>query len=485
MLEILTTEQMYEADSLTIDAGISGCTLMENAGQAVFREIQDRWSPRTVIVLCGPGNNGGDGFVVARLLREAGWSVRLGLMGNRDALKGDAAYHADQWNGVVERLSPALLIGAELIVDAIFGAGLSRDVSDELAKLISAVNDHLAPVVSIDIPTGIDGNSGAIRGVGVNADVTVTFCRAKPGHYLLPGRILCGQLAIREIGISSLSVSQLGPTCWQNDPALWRAGICWPKTDGHKYHRGHLLAFGGREMTGATRLVARAARRTGTGLMTIVAESSAIPIYAMDAPGVITAPLSHLDSLLDDCRHNALVIGPGFGVGDDLRRLVVRLLHCCRATVLDADAITSFREEPSTLFFAIQGPTVLTPHQGEFSRLFPDLKGNKLVCAQDAAKRSGAVIVLKGADTVIAAPDGRAAISTINAPWLATGGSGDVLSGMIGGLLAQGMDVFDAACMAVWLHASIGAQFGPGLISEDIPEMIPSHLSKLMSKTQI
>ncbi len=479
MFEILTTDQMYEADRQTIKGGIPGDVLMGNAGRVVFEEIIRHWSPRSVSVLCGPGNNGGDGFVIAKLLRDAGWSVRLGLLGDIAALTGDAALHAARWEGTTERLSPALVVGAELVVDCIFGAGLVRAIEGDVADLVTTINASPCNVVSVDVPSGVDGNTGMVLGGGVKADLTVTFCRAKPGHYLLPGRLMCGELVVRDIGIPDQIVTDIAPRCWRNDPVLWRAGIHWPGLEGHKYHRGHLLAFGGNSMTGATRLVARAARRSGVGLLTIVADGSALPVYASDAPGNMTAPISAIDKLVDDCRHNAFVIGPGFGVGDETRALVLKLLHLCRATVLDADALTSFAEDPSTLCFAVQGPTVLTPHEGEFARLFPDIRGDKLCRARAAAKRCGATVLIKGADTVIAAPDGRAAISAVDAPWLATAGSGDVLAGIIGGLLAQGMDMFDAACMGVWLHARSGADIGPGLIAEDIPEHLPGVLREL------
>ena len=479
MFEILTTDQMYDADRKTIDGGIPGDVLMENAGRTVFEEIIRHWSPRSVSVLCGPGNNGGDGFVIARLLRDEGWSVRLGLLGEIEHLGGDAAFHAKQWNGATERLSSALVVGADLIVDCIFGAGLARDITGDVADLVASVNDSMSVVVSVDVPSGVDGNTGCIMGCAIKADLTVTFCRAKPGHYLLPGRQLCGELAIRDIGISDQIVSEIRPTCWRNDPVLWRAGIRWPGLDGHKYHRGHLLAFGGTMMTGATRLVARAARRSGVGLLTIVSDASVLPVYAADAPGTMTASISGLEALLNDCRHNAFVVGPGYGVGDSTRSLVLQLLHLCRSTVLDADALTSFSDDPSTLCFAVQGPTVLTPHEGEFTRLFPDIDGDKLARARAAAKRSGATVLIKGADTVIAAPDGRAAISAVDAPWLATAGSGDVLAGMIAGLMAQGMEMFDAACMGVWLHGRSGTDIGPGLIAEDIPDHLPVILREL------
>lgn len=479
MFEVLTTEQMYEADRKTIEAGTSGDVLMENAGTAVVDEIVSRWTARSATVLCGPGNNGGDGFVIARLLRNAGWSVRLGLLGDVEKLTGDAALNAGRWDGAVERLSPALLVGVDLVIDCLFGAGLARPIDGDVANLVQAVNDSGLPIVAVDVPSGIDGNTGEVRGISIKANVTVTFCRPKPGHYLLPGRILCGQVIVRDIGIADQTIRDIRPMLVCNQPGVWQAGINWPGVDGHKYHRGHLLVVGGASMTGAGRLVARAARRAGAGLLTLVAEPASLSVYAADSPGLMTAPIATLDDLLKDCRHNALVIGPGFGVGAETCSRIITLLHYCRCTVLDADALTSFAEQPSTLFFAIQGPTVLTPHEGEFGRLFPDIEGDKLSRARVAAKRSGATVLIKGADTVIAAPDGRAAINTIDAPWLATAGSGDVLAGIIGGLMAQGMEMFDAACMGAWLHARAGVDIGPGLIAEDIPHHLPVLLGQL------
>jgi NAD(P)H-hydrate epimerase len=479
MSEILTIAQMYEADKRTIENGLAGEALMENAGQAVVDAILQRFSPCSVSVLCGPGNNGGDGFVIARLLRAQGWNVRLGLFGQLADLTGDAALNAEKWQGVAELLSPALLVGADLIVDCIFGAGLSRDITGDMAELVHAVNDSNVRVVAVDMPSGIDGVSGAVRGVAIEADLTVTFCRPKPGHYLLPGREMCGERVVADIGISDKTVASLHPDIFINDPRFWARHIPWPGIAGHKYNRGHVLALGGAQTTGATRLAARAARRAGAGLLTVLAEPAVLPLYAQDAPGVMVAPIARFEDLMQDCRHNGVLIGPGAGVGDDTRKRVVHALHCARACVLDADALTSFADEPSTLFFAVQGPTVMTPHEGEFGRLFADMTGDKVTRARAAAKRSGAVIVLKGADTVVAAPDGRVTINDVFAPWLATAGSGDVLAGIVIGLLAQGMPAFEATSMAVWLHGQAGHNFGPGLIAEDIPDALPVLLAKL------
>ncbi|OKH90102.1 bifunctional ADP-dependent NAD(P)H-hydrate dehydratase/NAD(P)H-hydrate epimerase [Thalassospira sp. TSL5-1] len=482
MQEILTVAQMYEADRRTIESGVSGESLMENAGHAVFEEIVSRFSSCAVSVLCGPGNNGGDGFVIARLLRDQGWNVRIGLQGEVENLAGDARIHAEKWTGIVERLSPAMLVGADLVVDCIFGAGLARDIEGELAVLVTAINECPASVIAVDVPSGIDGTTGEICGVAVDADFTISFCRPKPAHYLLPGKDLCGQCIIKDIGISSDIVGSLVPDTFVNTPQIWESFIPWPVNSGHKYQRGHVLAVGGAHTTGAVRLAARAARRAGAGLLTVLAEPAALPLYAQDAPGVMVAPIAKFEELMQDPRHNAVLIGPGAGVGDDTRKRVIHALHCARACVLDADALTSFSDDPSTLFFAVQGATVMTPHEGEFSRLFDNLTGDKLSRARAAAKRSGAVLILKGADSIVAAPDGRAVINDVFAPWLATAGSGDVLAGLVTGLLAQGMPAFEAAAMAVWLHGQAGQAFGPGLIAEDIPDALPGLLSRLWQR---
>ncbi|MBV9150594.1 MAG: NAD(P)H-hydrate dehydratase [Alphaproteobacteria bacterium] len=482
---LLTPQQMGEADRLTIAGGIPGTVLMENAGHAVADAVSRRWPKQPLLVLCGPGNNGGDGFVAARVLAERGWPVRLALLGARESLKGDAAAAAARWGGPVEPLAVAAIGDAALVIDAIFGAGLARPIEGAAAEVIAAVDKAELPVVAVDVPSGVDGASGAVLGIAPKAALTVTFFRRKPGHLLLPGRSHCGETLVAPIGIADAVLDQVAPTTLANHPYWWRDDFPRPLPESHKYTRGHALIAGGAVMTGAARLAARAAARLGAGLVTVAAPDPAVPIYAAALTGIIVHPAGKLDlfaALLADPRRNAALIGPGAGVGKDTRDKVLAILAAGKRTVLDADALTSFADNAEVLFGAIRSPCVLTPHEGEFARLFArglDGSGSKLERACRAARLSGAVMLLKGNDTVIAAPDGRAAINEGAPPELATAGSGDVLAGMVLGLLAQGMPPFEAAAAAVWLHADAAGRFGPGLIAEDLIETLPASLRAL------
>ncbi|HYC14065.1 MAG TPA: NAD(P)H-hydrate dehydratase, partial [Stellaceae bacterium] len=475
VLALLTPAEMARADRAALAAGRSVEELMLAAGEAVAAAIRARWSPRPTIVLCGPGNNGGDGFVAARSLAASGWPVRVALLGRREALKGAARHYAEAWPGTIETLGPAALEGAKLAVIAIFGAGLARPVEGIVAETLAAVAALGIPTVAIDVPTGVDGSTGAVRGLAAAADLTVTFFRKKPGHLLLPGRRLCGEIVLAEIGIPASVLAEIAPKTRENGPALWLHEFRWPRLDDHKFRRGHLLLAGGEIMTGAARLAARAAARVGAGLVTLAAPRSVWSVYATALAGTIVRPCGGIEEwqdLLADARRNAILLGPGAGTGTMLRDMVVAALATRRPTVLDADALTVFAEEPQRLFQAIAGPAVLTPHEGEFTRLFGE-RGDKLTRARAAAARSGAVVLLKGPDTVIAAPDGRAIINANGPPELATGGTGDVLAGMIAGLLAEGMDAFAAAAAAAWLHGEAGRAGGAGLVAEDLIELLP------------
>ncbi len=482
-LELLTVAEMGRADRLTAEWGTPGIELMENAGLAVAEAILARWPIRPVLVLCGPGNNGGDGFVAARRLAERGWPVRLALLGRRESLSGDAAIAAARWAGPVEPLSAELPDEKPLVVDALFGAGLTRPVEGLPADVLGAVAAAGLPVVAVDVPSGVDGNTGAVKGTVAAAALTVTFFRKKPGHLLLPGRAMCGETVVADIGIPDRTLDEIGPACAENGPALWLPQYPWPRPGGHKYERGHGLIYGGARMTGAARLAAVAARRLGAGLVTVVAPEEVIPIYAAGAPGTLVSPMGDLPDLLEDPRRNAMLIGPGAGRSDATRQAVLEACRAGKRLVLDADALTSFSGDPETLTRSLGAEAVLTPHEGEFARTFgallPDPDADKTVRARAAAASSGAVLLLKGADTVIAAADGRTAINGNAPPFLATAGSGDVLSGMILGLLAQGMPAFAAACAATWLHGAAAAGFGPGLIAEDLLDGLPAVLRHL------
>ena len=488
--ELLTPAQMYAADAATIAAGTPGIELMENAGYTVFREIVLRWSRRPVVVLCGPGNNGGDGFVVARLLQEDGWPVRLALVGSVKNLKGDAATAAKRFNGKIEPVSMDSLAGTRLIVDALFGAGLVRDVEGALAEVVDGANQSRVPIIAVDMPSGIDGESGRARGTAICAALTVTFCRRKPGHLLLPGRVHCGEVVCADIGIPDEALAGDEQYVLANDAGLWRHAVAMPAAAGHKYDRGHaVVVSGGPYASGAARLAAQAALRAGAGLVTVAAPTAALPVNAahLDAIMLIEADdAPGLARLLGDRRKNAVCIGPGCGVGGETRAKTRAALSSGAACVLDADALTSFAAHPDALFEAIaeqpDRPVVLTPHEGEFKRLFSDLdtaSESRWEHALAAAGQSGAVIVLKGADTVIAEPAGCVIIND-NAPaWLATAGAGDVLAGMILAQLAKGMASFAAAASAVWLHGAAAAAGAPGLTADDLSELIPAALASL------
>ena len=510
-LELLTTSEMAEADRLSIAAGVSGMSLMERAGAAVA-DCAAVLAPegRGVVVLCGPGNNGGDGFIAARLLRERGLAVRVHLLGAAVRLRGDAAEAARRWAGPIAPCSALDLESAGLVVDGLFGAGLTRDLDGEARALVERVNRWSGstgrPVVAIDVPSGLDGDIGVARGVAIEARATVTFFRFKPGHLLYPGRALCGEPRLADIGTPELVLAAIRPRTFANGLGLWRPFLPSPVADGHKYARGHALVLsGGPWTTGAARLSARAALRVGAGLVTLASPSEALAINAAHLTAVMLTRCDSpgdLESILRDPRKNALVMGPGAGVGTATRDMALAALRSdppARALVLDADALTSFEDDPGALATAIKRagkPVALTPHEGEFSRLFNDEGGllesdhqpfesyetpfhSKLDRARRAARESGAALILKGPDTVIASPDGRAAISFDAPPWLATAGSGDVLAGFMGGLLAQGMPLFEAACAAVWIHNACARAIGPGLIAEDLAEAMPGVLKEL------
>jgi len=533
MTELLTAGEMRALEQAAIGSGIiTGREMMERAGYGVVEAVLAEWpdlaaAPHRALVLCGPGNNGGDGFVVARLLREWGWAVDLRLYGDPDRLPADAKANHDRWCGMGEvgRLAaeslgaPDLAGGCDLIVDAVFGTGLTRPVALPLASLAPAPGTGGRPrCVAIDLPTGICSDSGRRLGPEAGlfpADLTVTFHRMKLGHVLAEGPAACGRTRIVGIGLDrrarrtsdraggegSSSPGGAGPDkpptarlVEAPDAALLHKG--GTAVAGHKFTHGHALVLaGGFGRTGAARLAARAALRIGAGLVTLGAPGAA----QMEVAGQITALMlrrvedgAALTALLGDRRLNALCLGPGMGI-DRAATLLPAALQAAQvpATVLDADALTALASEPG-LFAMLHPRCVLTPHGGEFARLFPDLADrlsgtpargpafSKLDATRAAAARAGCTILLKGADTVIAAPDGRAAVHAAihdrAAPWLATAGAGDVLAGIITGLLARGFAPMDAACLAAWLHVEAARAFGPGLIAEDLPDALPAVL---------
>ena len=501
-LELLTNEEMARADRLAAAHDMPTRTLMARAGEAVAIAAQamlaelpaNEGRPRNVLVLCGRGANGGDGFVAARFLTQAGIAVRVALLGSIAKLRGDAALAAADWPGAIEIAAPGCLAApADLIIDALLGAGLKGEVRQDCAALIAAVNHSRIPVLAVDVPSGVDGTTGAIITEAMSARRTITFVRRKPGHLLLPGRLVCGTVELADIGMPDFVLAEVAVQTFDNGPDLWGAVYPRPKADQHKYDRGHAVVVAGPpENGGAARLGAQAALRVGAGLVTLASPPEALPINACHVNAVMVGAFdgaAGLAKMLDDRRKNAVLIGPGLGVEGNALELTMTVLRSGAAAVLDADVITAASANPPHLFANIPHsavrPVVLTPHEGEFERLFPDLAGSKLERARAAAARSGAVVVLKGADTVIADPAGRAAINSNAPPALATAGSGDVLAGLIVGLLAQGMPGFEAAAAAVWLHGEAALAFGPGLISEDLSGQLPAVLRQLAAKLDV
>jgi len=488
---LLPPADMAEADRRAVAAGIVGIALMEAAGRAVAEEALDMLGARgTALLLAGPGNNGGDGFVAARYLAQKGIAVRVALLGDRAALKGDAAAAAQSYDGECGPLDEGTYFAADLVIDALFGAGLARDLDGLAARTIDRLNASGARVLAVDLPSGIDGRTGARRGAAVSAERTVTFVRLKPGHLLLPGRLHCGALALRDIGMPDAVLEGLPAMLFRNEPLLWRHAFPVPSLGGHKYDRGHALVVSGpATRTGAARLAAMGALRAGAGLVTLASPASALLVNAMHLTAIMLRRSDGAEGLaeaLSDPRFRSVVLGPGLGVGAETRELVRAALASPAAVVLDADALTSFTDEPETLFEGIAGrsaSTVLTPHGGEFARLFgaPEIGAGKVETARAAARRSGAILLFKGPDTVVAVPHAWASISDHGPPWLATAGSGDVLAGMIGGLLAQGMPGFEAASAAVWMHAEAARRLGPGLIAEDLAPALPPVVAALVA----
>ena len=492
--EVLSVAQMMEADRLAIASGVPSLTLMENAGRAVADEICRRWTPRPTVVLCGPGNNGGDGYVCARYLKDRGWPVTVCTYGDHNTLKGDAAAVAKMWAGSTQKLSTASLAAAELVVDALFGTGLRDRLSADLDEVRTEIERRRSEggkpiVVSVDVPSGVHGDLGPLSPASFSADLTVTFFRKKRAH--LGSHTNSHEIVLADIGTPESvlqtikpQLAENAPQCW--GPAIWLAG--GETFEGHKYNRGHVFVLSGHlASTGAARLAARAAARSGAGLVTVLSPPDAL---AVNAAHLTTIMLRRVDQAEDVRRvvdekkgWRGVVVGPANGVGDATRASVKAILGLEVGAVSDADAITSFADDPVALFALLHKRCVLTPHAGEFARLFPEISLDQPIDAcLAAAAKAGCTVILKGAMSVIGDPSGEAIINT-NAPgWLATAGSGDVLAGIIAGLLAQGEPAFSAAAAGVWIHGDAARRLGRGLIAEDLPEVLPSVLRGLENR---
>jgi hydroxyethylthiazole kinase-like uncharacterized protein yjeF len=525
MTELLTAAQMRAIEQAAIASGqVTGPELMERAGRGVVEAVFEEWpdlraTSHRAVVLCGPGNNGGDGFVVARLLKEWGWEVEVFLYGDAEKLPPDSRVNYERWLAMGEVRALAIAhfprlheVHTDLFVDALFGTGLSRQPVGELSEVLVHIRCAIWPyerslrkpehLVAIDVPTGLCADSGRVidgpaSGLAhFRADLTVTFHQPKVGHFIADGPELAGKVVVRDIGLRHgvggvnrrAAAAPKTPTARLVE--AWRADF--GKEGGHKYTHGHALILSGPSgRGGAARLAARGALRIGAGVVTVGCPPDAIPENAARLDAVMLRPIGDADVLarvLEDGRINALCLGPGMGTGDREAGLLAQALSSGRKLVLDADALTLLARDPA-LVAALHPGCVLTPHAGEFARAFPDLaeklaapetKGpaySKVDATREAAARAGCVVLYKGPDTVIADPSGRCAINSAAydraAPWLATAGSGDVLAGFICGLLARGFGPFDAACAAAWLHVECALSFGPGLIAEDLPEELP------------
>ncbi|WP_137124399.1 NAD(P)H-hydrate dehydratase [Roseomonas sp. HF4] len=464
---LLTPAEMARADALAIASGVPGSVLMEAAGRAVARETMRRFRPCRTLVLAGPGNNGGDGYVAARYLEQAGWPVAVApLAAPRPG--SDAALAARRWRGPVVPFAPAEAARAALVIDAVFGAGLARPVEADLAATLGAAG---GPVVAVDVPSGLDGATGQALGYAPQAAMTVTFFRRKPGHLLLPGRALCGETVLAGIGLPVGVLAAIAPLCRRNGPGLW----CLPAPGlaDNKYTRGHVSILVGAGMTGAARLSGAGARRSGAGLVTLVApDGRTADVLRAGDPGVIVSEAS-VAALLQDPRRDVWVAGPGLPAEASTLAAVGALVAAGRRVVADAGVLGAAAGRPE----ALSGCAVLTPHAGEFVRVFGPIGGDRLAAARRAAAATGAVVLLKGPDTVVAAPDGRAAIDDHAPPWLATGGTGDVLAGTVAALLANGLPAFEAAAAGAWLLGEAARRCGAGLVAEDLPRHLPAALA--------
>jgi len=460
--ELLTPAEMARADQAALAAGIATETLMEAAGRAVARAIRARFRPGRTLVLAGPGNNCGDGYVAARYLEQAGWPVSVAALAPPNPGSAAAAASA-RWRGPMVPFTEAEAARAGLVVDALFGAGVTRPLAPEVTKVLRAA---AAPIVAVDVASGLDGATGQMLGYAPQAALTVSFFRLKPGHLLLPGRALCGETVLADIGLPEAVLEDIAPRCWRNHPALWSL----PSLDlsAHKYTRGHLTILAGAAMPGAARLAALAARRLGAGLVTLHAET--LELAAMlraAAPGQLVSDAT-LDALLSDARRKVWVAGPGLLPHEATRVAIRSIIDSGKTLVADAGALTAAADHPELL----RGAAVITPHAGEFTRLFGAPGVDRLGAARAAAARLGTVVVLKGPDSIIAAPDGRVIINDNAPPSLASAGTGDILAGAIAALLAQGMAPFEAAAAGVWLHGAGAANAPAGLIAEDLPALL-------------
>ena len=499
-MELFTITEMQMADRLAIEAGISGVFLMEQAGICVtshFERISD--GPCRITILAGPGNNGGDAFVVARLLKQRAYKIDMFEFCAKNRQEGgvqsDAKFMKEKWleiGGQIHSLSNISdirekLDQSDMLIDGLFGAGLNRDIEEPLLSVIDEINRSNLEVLAIDIPSGVNGDTGQIMGTAIKASQTCSFHRPKQGHYLYPGRDMCGELNIENIGIPARVNNQILSKQHINTPDLWRDSLNRRAINSHKYHQGSVLvASGDQTMQGASVLSSNAAVEVGAGLVTMTVAKKEPQPHPKSYAAIMLASLPEgeegkgLDTLISSKKITASLIGPGSMPSVKTQERALALLKTSKGVVLDAGALTAFKGQQELLSAGIKNrdvlvpSVVLTPHEGEFKALFPDLNvKNKIEAAREAAKRMSAVIVLKGADTVIASPDERVIVNA-NAPaTLASAGTGDVLAGIIVGLIANiATPLFEAAAAAVYIHGECANKISTELVADELIDHI-------------
>jgi NAD(P)H-hydrate epimerase len=479
---------MRHADHLTIESGVSGFDLMLSAGQAVANMAHEKWPDLTVIILCGGGNNGGDGLVAGKFLHDMGADVRVFTLKSSLLQKGDAKKASGFWDGKTEKLKNLIkandLSDNVLIIDALFGIGFCGRLNSDVSVALDFVKHKGWPVLAIDVPSGIDGDALTIDPHTLRVVATVTFFRKKICHVLMPTMAQCGEISVHDIGISGDVIGDFDIELYENTPFVWKDRIPQKTSRDHKYNHGHCVILGGAKMTGAARMAANAAMRIGAGACSIVApDKESAHIYQEAEPHLMVESLSlekagTFEKHIQDERRNAVLIGPGAGLEDitNLKAAILKTLESDKAVILDADALSCFEDEPQTLLQAMTAKTIITPHEGEFKRLFPALEGARLDRVRQAITMTKAVIVLKGADTLIAQNNQPVFVNTHASPHLATAGAGDVLAGMICGLSARRMSAFDGARAACWIHGEASLQCGAGLVAPDLIDEIPAIL---------
>ncbi len=486
---LLSINQMYQADYETSQNGVSSWQLMKNAGKQIGKlslKILRKNKNKRILILCGPGNNGGDGYIAAKYLQENNIKVDVFSFKKPKELKGDAKKAFDLWDNIVyNKLHKKKMSRYSLIIDSLFGAGISRPLNLKLQKIASWCEELSLNVLSVDMPSGINGDTGMPIGQTVfKANHTITFFRAKTGHKLFPGKEFCGQLHISQIGIKSKQLKNINVNVYNNEANLWKKMIPRRRWNKNKYDYGHAVIFSG-EMTGATKLASLSCLRAGAGLVTIMSPKKYEMAYRLFNPSLMILSSKfeseNTKNFLSDKRINALAYGFGSVPSVETKKQTLEILKLNKPTVLDAGSLTSFSSKPEILYKSCHTKTILTPHSGEFERIFPQLRNiTKLKSCQKASQLTNSVIVLKGADTIIAEPSGNTIIcSEPFSPWLATAGTGDVLSGLIASMLAQGLDCFHAAAAGVWIHNSAGKKIGPGLISNDLVKKLKQIIQKL------